>query len=52
MKMEFELTGHELRDIDEQVRAAEEKHWQTCLAQAWGHLPDNCRKFWAEQNAQ
>ena len=52
MKMEFKLTGRELRSIDEQVRAVEEKHWQTCLAEAWDLLPDNCRKFWAEQNAQ
>jgi GT2 family glycosyltransferase len=52
MKMEFKLTGRELRSIDEQVRAVEEKHWQTCLAEAWDLLPDKCRKFWAEQNAQ
>ena len=52
MKMEFKLTGRELRSIGEQVRTAEENHWQTCLAEAWGLLPENCRKFWAEQNAQ
>ena len=52
MKMEFKFTGRELRDIDEQVRAAEERHWQDCLAKAWDLLPDNCRKFWAEQNAR
>jgi GT2 family glycosyltransferase len=52
MKMEFKLTGRELRSIDEQVLAVEEKHWQTCLAEAWDLLPDKCRKFWAEQNAQ
>jgi GT2 family glycosyltransferase len=52
MKMEFKFTGRELRDIDEKVRAVEERHWQDCLAKAWDLLPDNCRKFWAEQNAR
>ena len=52
MKMEFKFTGRELRDIDEKVRAVEEKHWQDCLAKAWDLLPDNCRKFWAEQSEQ
>lgn len=52
MKMEFKFTGRELRDIDEKVRAVEERHWRDCLAKAWDLLPDNCRKFWAEQNAR
>lgn len=50
MKMEFKLTGRELKDINEDVMAVEKQHWQDCLAKAWEHLPDNCRKFWAEQS--
>jgi GT2 family glycosyltransferase len=49
MKMEFKLTGRELRDIDEQVRAVEEKHWKNCLAKAWEHLPATCQDFWKSQ---
>jgi glycosyltransferase involved in cell wall biosynthesis len=48
--MNFKLTGRELRNIYEKVRAFK-RHWQDCLAKAWEHLPDNCRKFLAEQNA-
>lgn len=49
--MDFKLTGRELRDIDEKGWAFEKRYWQDFLAKAWEHLPDNCRKFWAEQNA-
>lgn len=49
MKMEFKFTGRELRDIDEQVQNAEEKHWRDCLARAWDVLPPNCRAFWKDQ---
>lgn len=52
MKMEFKLTGRELRDINEQVMDIENQHWQSCLAKAWEYLPDNCRNFWAAQNSQ
>lgn len=52
MKMKFKLTGRVLRNIDEQVCATGEKHWQACLAEAWDLLSENCRKFLVEQNAQ
>jgi GT2 family glycosyltransferase len=51
MKMEFKLTGRELRDIDEQVMKIENLHWQDCLSKAWEYLPDNCRTVWADQNS-
>lgn len=52
MKMELKLTGRELKDIDEQAKAVDDKHWRDCLEKAWEHLPDNCRQFWAAQNSQ
>jgi GT2 family glycosyltransferase len=51
MKMEFKFSGRELRDIDEQIQAVEEKHWQECLAKAWDLLPMNCRAFWEGQRS-
>lgn len=52
MKMEFKFSGRELKDIHERVQTVEEKHWRDCLEKAWDLLPDNCRKFWTEQNSR